>query len=103
MRYHIGLGIGHAYAQRPASSGLDQELSTDSSPHVHGDNTDMEPILRIPHGDGDRDEPSGVRTEEGSSSEHDDESEDDECGDEEDETSSPSEEEFIIEEDLYEF
>jgi hypothetical protein len=99
MRYHIGLGIGHVYAQRQASSGLDQE-SADSSPY--GEDTDMEPILGIPDDDRD-DEPSGARTEEGSSSEHGDESEDDEYGDEEAETSSSSDEEDIIEENMCEF
>jgi hypothetical protein len=92
MRYHVGLGLGHVYAQRQASNGFDPE-TVDPTPH--GDGMELDPIIEVPD---DRDEHFMTPIEEESSgSEFGGEGEDD---DEED--ASTSEEEFL-EEDIYEF
>jgi hypothetical protein len=93
MRYQVGLGVGHVYAQRQASNSLDPE-TVDSTPH--GDDAEVDPIIEIPD-DGDEHFMIPI-AEESSSSEFGGEGE--EADDDEDTLT--SEDEFL-EEDVYEF
>jgi hypothetical protein len=79
MRYHIGLGIGHVYAQRRASSGMDHETAGYAT---HGDDMEEVCVFEIPDNDDDNSSGSEVDFCSEHSSESSDDREDEE-GDEE--------------------
>jgi hypothetical protein len=95
MRYHIGLGIGHVYTQRQASSDVDQETAGHTT---RGDDMEEE-FVEIP------DDDNPIIQEVESSSEHSSDFGGNEREEEEEVEEEEEEEimdkEFFIDEDLY--
>jgi hypothetical protein len=98
MRYHIGLGVGHVYTQRPSATGSNQQ-STGSTTDIDDMEIEFDP-------DYETNDPSGQRetTEVGFEGSDDDSSDtggDDNDNSQDDGDDSLSDEEFLMQEEMY--